>query len=815
MRGNKKRRLIRGDEEQHPYKRVARPMTSGSLSESSLGALSELSDQVVSRLRRSVVSLASFDGDTKLRECGGICIETSCSDSEATILTSRGLIPPRSAASLTIKVRLPNDRIITGRIEDRERYVDFFIVNIKNVSGVDAAILDGDMQFEPHTKVAAVWRCFSSGFLMATSGINLASPISLTGETIVSTCRIRKEGIGGPLVDFNGNFVGMNSSRTKMEKTAYVRRERILRSLVLYGVASVRVKEGVDDATRARMNCEMKALRPSLSAKSVARLSESRKGALSKQVLSRLNTSVVALASFDGNTKLRECTGICIESSCPDATCLLTSINLIPHTWPRKKINESLRIEARLPNNQIVTGRIEDPQIYVHFFIVKIKNVAGIDTAQLSHLSLDRVMQFEPYRKVAAVWRCFDSGELKTTSGVDLASVCAHTDEQMLSTCRIHEVGIGGPLVDFDGNFVGMNCSFTKQRKTPYVRRPSIRKFMWFHGLVSVKEEVDDAVRARIKSRYGESCFLMAGGGQYINRLDAIFMNDILRKPFKGVGVEMDRSAYSLASESSKRLASEMDQSVVSIASFDGFAKKFSCTGVFIKGKACSATILTSASLVRVPGSAHMIDDNLRIEVCLPDGFRVVGILKCYNLHYNVALVEIMGFWHPRRIKISSDPVTSSMDVIAVGSLFARRRLMAVEGKVLIGKQSDLDCLELCVSTCKITKAGIGGPLIDIDDGNFVGMNFYDEEETPFLPRDVIHRLLKNKWSSAHDAIAEGVENRWLLPGGTHRNADTGAAADGNKWPLPAPRRVCPPDVLHLRKWPLSERRRYLAVRST
>jgi hypothetical protein len=34
---------------------------------------------------------------------------------------------------------------------------------------------------------------------------------------------------------------------------------------------------------------------------------------------------------------------------------------------------------------------------------------------------------------------------------------------------------------------------------------------------------------------------------------------------------------------------------------------------VFIKEKACSATILTSASLVRVPGSAHMIDDNLRV----------------------------------------------------------------------------------------------------------------------------------------------------------------------------------------------------------
>ncbi|VAI35571.1 unnamed protein product [Triticum turgidum subsp. durum] len=536
---------------------------------------------------------------------------------------------------------------------------------------------------------------------------------------------------------------------------------------------------------------------------------------LSEQVVSRLRRSVVSLASFDGDTKLRECTGTCIESSCPDATCFLTSIILIPYTCPRRKITESLTIKVRLPDDQIVTGWIDNPELYVHFFIIKIKNVDVIDPTHLYHLSLDRATQFEPYRKVAAVWRYYDSGELNTRSGVDLASVFARTDERMLSTCRIHEVGIGGPLVDFDGNFVGMNYSGTKERKTPYVRRPSIREFMWFRGMVSVKEEVDEAVTARFKSRYGDSAFLRAGGGQYINLLDDTFKKDILRKPLGGFGLEMDRSAYSLASESSKLLASKMNRSVVSLASFNGFAKKFSCSGVFIKGEACSATILTSASLFRVPGSSHMIDDNLRIEVCLPNQYRVVGILNCYNLQYNVALVDIMGFWRPRTIKIHGHPVTSSMDVIAVGSLFACRKLIAVEGKVLIGKQSKLDCKELCVSTCKITKAGIGGPLID-NDGNFVGMNFYDEEETPFLPRDVIHHLLLNfnkKGTSADGTIVEDVENRWLLPGGTHRNTETVAPIDGNKWPLPEPRFVGRrANPLPRQKWPLPRGRKPLPV---
>ncbi|KAI4989608.1 hypothetical protein ZWY2020_036925 [Hordeum vulgare] len=44
--------------------------------------------------------------------------------------------------------------------------------------------------------------------------------------------------------------------------------------------------------------------------------------------------------------------------------------------------------------------------------------------------------------------------------------------------------------------------------------------------------------------------------------------------------------------------------------------------------------------------------------------------------------------------------------------------------------------------------------------------------------------------TSADDTIVEGVENRWLLPGETHRNPERIAAVDGNKWPLPEPRDV-------------------------
>jgi len=46
----------------------------------------------------------------------------------------------------------------------------------------------------------------------------------------------------------------------------------------------------------------------------------------------------------------------------------------------------------------------------------------------------------------------------------------------MISTCRIDMVMNGGPLVDLDGNFVGMNFYATK--RTPFLTRSTITEFL-------------------------------------------------------------------------------------------------------------------------------------------------------------------------------------------------------------------------------------------------------------------------------------------------------------------------------------------------
>ncbi|KAL6520856.1 hypothetical protein OROGR_017425 [Orobanche gracilis] len=55
-----------------------------------------------------------------------------------------------------------------------------------------------------------------------------------------------------------------------------------------------------------------------------------------------------------------------------------------------------------------------------------------------------------------------------------------------------------------------------------------------------------------------------------------------------------------------------------------------------------------------------------------------------------------------------------------------------------------LDCNDLLRVNCKITKCGIGGPMINLN-GEVVGINFYSENFTPFLPINVV----TNWWNQA------------------------------------------------------------------
>ncbi|KAF8694830.1 hypothetical protein HU200_037927 [Digitaria exilis] len=198
------------------------------------------------------------------------------------------------------------------------------------------------------------------------------------------------------------------------------------------------------------------------------------------------------------------------------------------------------------------------------------------------------------------------------------------------------------------------------------------------------------------------------------------------------------------------RVSRKIRQSVVSLASFSGATRIFACSGIFIHwdgrwDNECQ-TILTSASLVRNPeypydGNDEIIE-GLRIEVLLPRKKHREGTLIHYNLHYNVALVSVQELCaDPQAIFKHGSANWSSKLVAAVGRCFESSDLMASSGK-LVPWSGPYDFEKLYYSTCRITKAGIGGPLVDYD-GNFMCMNFYDPKVgTPFLFCDDIVDIL-------------------------------------------------------------------------
>jgi S1-C subfamily serine protease len=215
----------------------------------------------------------------------------------------------------------------------------------------------------------------------------------------------------------------------------------------------------------------------------------------------------------------------------------------------------------------------------------------------------------------------------------------------------------------------------------------------------------------------------------------------------------------------SKKVASDTSRSVVSLASFKEDQRFFVCTGVFIDCIESTSRILTSASLIRSSPDENNIADNLKIQVYLPNKLVVTGTLQHYNLEYNVAVISVMGFRCLRTAEFHNQvQIEPQREVVAVGRVFESGKLMATSG-IVTGKEGKLDCKELMVTTCKIAKAGIGGPLIDLD-GNFLGMNFYGMKETYFLPRIIILGLMKHFEAerSVTDEVIYSKANRWPVP---------------------------------------------------
>ncbi|XP_071684471.1 uncharacterized protein [Lolium perenne] len=744
-----------------------------------------LSQELAAELSPSIVSLASFDGEKLHSRCTGTVVRNDRLGSS--IVTSRDLVTTTDSGyvrTLKLKVHLPNGEVVNASVQYYSVAHNMLVVTTGFFPDIRAACIP-QMQVDSSTRLLAASLCRIPDKFWVTTGVLTDSPTGVEShETMWSTCEITEAGSGGPLVDFDGNIVGMNLCMKK-RKTSFVPAKRIVECMDRLGFWTYLE----NTPTPSNFSSEgTSSLGTILGSSSQNRASEGNENKnqepctfpiheandvwcdLNQALAEKLSPSIISIASFDGEALHSECTGMVIDRELSSASFLTTASlfgSLDQNLW------DDLTIKVRLPNDEVVHG-------WLHYYSSPY-SLAVIITHSLP-LSLDLCvaclgndMHVESSAELLAVRRCFDSGKLVSTRGSVIHGTWTggiHKKQRKLSTCKIIEAASGGPLVDCDGNIVGMN--YYDEEMTSFV--PSNLIFEWLapahvHWAASKDTSRPNEIQ-QSSTPYNDSPKGLTDDelrrilapwrcNEFRNRVNAILLAKGYPLPsFADDGMYLkwdfeEGFGKDILSEPTSRVASKMSRSVVALASFvvdkteysgehrkeKKISRKFACTGVFIECSGSTTRILTSASLVR-SGDGKNIHREWKIEVCLPSKRRVDGTLLHYDLKYNVAVVSIKGVCSYRAAKLDETSQTEiGAQVVALGRGFESAKLMATEGAVT-AKRSRSYCEELQISTCKITKAGIGGPLVDFG-GNFVGMNFYDTDQTPYLSRVRILELMK------------------------------------------------------------------------
>ncbi|TVU22459.1 hypothetical protein EJB05_32156 [Eragrostis curvula] len=195
-----------------------------------------------------------------------------------------------------------------------------------------------------------------------------------------------------------------------------------------------------------------------------------------------------------------------------------------------------------------------------------------------------------------------------------------------------------------------------------------------------------------------------------------------------------------------EKLVLQVAPSVVGLQSKAGGTDHFFCCGTVVESDKETHTIVTVANLVKCPDTDEVAGD-LKINVYLHNNETCEGKLVYHDFYHNICLIEIQSPIHLQEKGFSSnaDAVhfgkSCSRDVVTLGRDKEIHMLVISTGKI-IPKRSKLDCEELVVSTCRISKAEVGGPLMNFD-GDLIGMNYYHTNETPFIPSVIILKFLQ------------------------------------------------------------------------
>uniref|UniRef100_R7WBA6 Uncharacterized protein n=1 Tax=Aegilops tauschii TaxID=37682 RepID=R7WBA6_AEGTA len=487
----------------------------------------------------------------------------------------------------------------------------------------------------------------------------------------------------------------------------------------------------------------------------------------------------------------------------------VTSARLITEFNKRRNKDDSLRIQVRLPSDRITDGFLglyDDniaivsalliPCVYVPVDLDLSKEERQCVPTRMIAAGLAAPRKSSPGLMVTGV-STLSSPRKRPRRGPALMSIACVITEVRCGTIYVcTEAALGGPVIAFCAKFeilAGVIIGFDSEKKVAsYLPTKALRRRLKHFQILT-----DKAISFHGYSLpHGVNCVVPSGFWFLIQRFKSLgyppppplvceFNGTLVNTFEEDFGRLLGYEGYPFSigqrghgenvwAKLPKEVVWDVSRSVVLLASFRGEVRFFACTGLLIKwhgSKGDQTVILTSASLVRTNGDK--IDEDLRvcapnlfslsfkIEVFLPPELKIGGRLELYHENYNIAIVSVespLNGISPNDILRPLGKPKSHEVVVAIGRNPNEGLLMASKDEVEHRyKRCKLKCKALKLSSCRIKKAGIGGPLIDFDDGNFVGMNFYDgSTTTPFLPRSTILRVLNS-----------GVDlpsNRWPVP---------------------------------------------------
>ncbi|CAN6351035.1 unnamed protein product [Urochloa humidicola] len=523
-----------------------------------------------------------------------------------------------------------------------------------------------------------------------------------------------------------------------------------------------------------------------------------------------LSSYIVSLALFDGNKMIFACSGIPLPykicgNSKLHLTRFVTSARLVEEFNKNRNKDDQLRVQVCLPDRTTVDGLLG-------LYDADIAIVTSIGLLHTHRVDLDlEEFVVSPDDTVLTAGSAFNSGSLMI---MDLSGVISHhtwhSDSQNFS-----EAVLGGPLMvktlNGDVRFLGMNLGCTHYGAVVeyrFLSQKLLHERLKHFQIINPKEfhfreySLPKDVSSIIPSGFVKCInrlkslgypmpppLVLELNGRLLNEFEGYFGEVRVWKgyPFGNPPFGSEKHVWE---HLSKKAVTNISRRVVALASFNGPSRFFACTGLLIKWN-MHIFVLTSASLVRSRYHHDEIDNSLKIEVFLPPNQRVCGTLELYNLNYNFAIVSLEKNFNaicPEDI-FNINPKASQ--VVAIGRDADEGLLMASIGEVKHrNKNTKLDCKDHKLSTCKINKAGIGGPLVDLD-GCFVGMNFYDGSKvTPFIPKSKIVNALRGVKNFALP-LERGLSKRGSVP---IEIGDKGAPARNvrgrkskNRWPVAEP----------------------------